>query len=96
MNSYYAIAAALAAGLEGIERGLQPPAPTANAYASSDAAPLAPNLRDATARFLSSAMARKWFGDTFVDHYAATRDWEVRQYEKAVTDWELARYFESI
>jgi glutamine synthetase len=31
-----------------------------------------------------------------VEHYASTREWEVRQYEKAVTDWELARYFESV
>ena len=31
-----------------------------------------------------------------MDHYASTREWEVRQYEKAVTDWELARYFESV
>ena len=41
-------------------------------------------------------MARGWLGDEFVDHYAGTREWEVRQFEKAVTDWELARYFESI
>ena len=45
---------------------------------------------------IGANIARKWFGDDFVDHYAATREWEVRQYEKAVTDWELARYFESI
>jgi glutamine synthetase len=25
-----------------------------------------------------------------------TRDWEVREYDKAVTDWELSRYFEVI
>jgi glutamine synthetase len=31
-----------------------------------------------------------------VEHYVRTREWEVRQYEKAVTDWELKRYFESI
>jgi glutamine synthetase len=41
-------------------------------------------------------MARQWLGDEFVDHYAATREWEVRQFEEAVTDWELARYLESI
>jgi glutamine synthetase len=53
-------------------------------------------LSDAVALFKQSALARKWFGDEFVDHYAATREWEVRMYNKAVTDWELARYFESI
>ena len=34
--------------------------------------------------------------DAFVDHFAASRDWETRQFERAVTDWELARYFEII
>jgi glutamine synthetase len=41
-------------------------------------------------------MARRWFGDEFVDHFAASRDWESRQFERSVTDWELARYFEII
>ena len=32
----------------------------------------------------------------FVDHFAATREWEHRQWQDAVTDWELKRYFEII
>jgi glutamine synthetase len=39
---------------------------------------------------------REILGAPFVDHYVRTRDWEVRQYERAVTDWELRRYFEAI
>ena len=35
-------------------------------------------------------------GEAFVDHYVRTRDWEVRQYERAVTDWETRRYFEAV
>ena len=35
-------------------------------------------------------------GEGFVDHYVRTRDWECRQYERAVTEWELGRYFEAI
>ena len=31
-----------------------------------------------------------------LDHYAATRDWEWRQWLDGVTDWELKRYFEII
>jgi glutamine synthetase len=96
INPYIAMAASLAAGLEGIEQKLTPSAPTTNAYASPTDAPLPRNLADAVNLFRASGMARKWFGDAFVDHYAATREWEVRQFEKAVTDWELARYFESI
>ena len=36
------------------------------------------------------------FGEGFVDHYVRTRDWEVRQSARAVTDWELRRYFEAV
>ena len=46
--------------------------------------------------FRASDIARDWLGDTFVDHFAATRDWESRQWQDAVTDWELKRYFEII
>ncbi len=95
INPYLAIAASLAAGLDGIERELQLPAATVNAY-TGDAPPLPRTLSEATTRFRQSQVARRWLGDDFVEHYAGTRDWESRQFEKAVTDWELARYFESI
>jgi glutamine synthetase len=35
-------------------------------------------------------------GSAFVEHFAATRRWEWRQFGKAVTSWELERYFEII
>ena len=41
-----------------------------------------------------SSVAREILGEEFVDHYIRTRTWEVRQYERAVTTWELERYFE--
>ena len=95
-NPYLVMAASLAAGIEGIERRLEPPAPVANAYADPSAAPLPASLAEAAARLRASSLARKWFGDEFVNHFAGTREWEVRQYQRAVTDWELARYFESV
>jgi len=95
INPYLAMAVSLAAGLDGIERRLAPAPPTVDAYAG-DAPRLPRNLAAATQLFRESAMARRWLGDDFVDHFAATREWEVRQFEKAVTDWELARYFESV
>ena len=53
-------------------------------------------LWDAAQRLKASAAARDLFGDIFVDHYAASREWEERAFRKHVTDWELARYFEII
>jgi glutamine synthetase len=51
---------------------------------------------ETTRIFRDSALARDWFGDEFVDHFAATRDWEWRQWLDAVTDWEMKRYFELV
>ena len=54
------------------------------------------SLGEAAERLKGSAAARELFGDTFVEHYAATREWEEREARKAITDWQLARYFEII
>jgi glutamine synthetase len=95
INPYLCMAANLAAGLWGIENQVEPPAPTSgNGYADSKAPPLPRNLRDAVRLLDASKPVRKILGDDFVDHYVATREWEVRQYERAVTSWELERYFE--
>jgi glutamine synthetase len=53
-------------------------------------------LYAAAERLIESKPARALFGDEFVEHYAATRQWEEREFRKAITDWELARYFEII
>jgi glutamine synthetase len=96
-NPYLALAAAVASGLYGIEHELElrPPV-TGSGYADKEATPLPKNLAEATDGFESSALARELFGDDFVTHFSATRRWEWRQFGKAVTDWELARYFEII
>ena len=98
-NPYLALAAALASGLLGIEKQLQPLPPVqGNAYEQSFPPQLKlPNtLWDAAQRFKASEMAHSAFGTPFVEHYAATREWEERMFRRHVTDWELARYFEII
>ena len=62
----------------------------------NDAEALCHALEEATARLTESRPARELLGHAFVDHFAATRDWECRQFRAAVTDWELRRYFEII
>lgn len=98
-NPYIALAAALGSGLWGIENRVEPsPAVVGNAYAQP-AAPelgLPGTLWEAAQRLRASKEARALFGDAFVDHFAATREWEEREFRKHVTDWELARYFEII
>jgi glutamine synthetase len=97
INPYIAMAATLGAGLWGIERGAEPPAPVeGDASARTELLALPRTLRQATDALAASAPARAILGEAFVDHYVRTRDWECRQYDRAVTDWELARYFESV
>ena len=98
-NPYIVLAAGLAAGLHGMEEKIEPSKPIeGNAYAQKfpKSMALPATLWDAAQRLKGSKMARDWFGDAFVDHYAATREWEEREFRKHVTDWELARYFEII
>jgi glutamine synthetase len=98
MNPYIAMGTMLAAGLYGIEHALElPPVTRGNAYeAVADAKALPRSLGEATERLARSEIAREILGEEFVDHYVRTRQWEVRQYQRAVTDWELKRYFEVV
>lgn len=96
MNAHVTMATLLAAGLYGIERKLEP-APAVRADAADCDAPRLPRcLEEAVERLSRSRAARDLLGDAFVDHYLRTRVWEIRQYQRAVTDWELDRYFEII
>jgi glutamine synthetase len=96
INPHLAIAASLASGLYGIEQRLEPPdLVRGNAY-ETDAPALPRSLDEATRRLSQSAAARELLGEEFVDHYVRTRDWEMRQYQQAVSNWELERYFEII
>lgn len=100
-NPYLTAAANIAAGLDGINNKIEPEAPVeGNAYDLQDDLPerlqLSSNLRDANYAFNRSAVARQYLGDSFVDHFSASRDWEVREYERSVNDWQLKRYFEII
>jgi glutamine synthetase len=97
INPYTAIAASLAAGLWGIENGLTDLPPETRGEAPSSGKEALPrSLREATALLAQSKIARKILGAEFVDHYVRTREWEVRQFEVAVSDWEVKRYFEII
>jgi glutamine synthetase len=97
VNPYLALAAALGSGLYGIEHELELPGPVSGSGYADETAPRLPsNLHEAAARLAGSQAAREIFGAAFVEHYAATREWEWRQSQTAVTSWEMERYFEII
>lgn len=102
-NPYLAAAGTVAAALQGIEEGLQPGDPVAgNAYdledapCSDDERRFPGQLRAATDRFIAAPGPRAMFGDDFVEHFAMSRYWESREYERHVNSWQLERYFEII
>ncbi len=99
INPYIAGAAAIGSGLWGIENKIEPTAPmVGNAYEQDmpEEFSLPATLDEATARLKNSKAAKELFGAEFIDHYARTREWEVLEARKAVTDWQLKRYFEII
>ena len=98
VNPYLAMAAVIAAGLHGVEKGLKLTAPPiTGTNQGADHIPRAPRtLIETTRNFQQSEIARDWLGDSFVDHFAATREWEWRQWQDAVTDWEMKRYLEIV
>jgi glutamine synthetase len=97
-NPYLAMAACLASGLYGVRNKLKLdiPATSGSGYADKSNGTLPANLKEATTAMKSSPVAKELFGDKFVEHFTGTREWEWRQFSKAVTDWELKRYFEII
>lgn len=95
LNPYLAIAAQLAAGMAGIEHKLElEPAFTGNAYKAARARSIPPTLRAATAALRRSKMLRAAFGDDVIDHYVHAAEWEQQDFDRAVTDYEVARGFE--
>lgn len=98
INPYLAVTAALASGLYGIEHRLELPgeAVVGNAYVRADAPQLPRTLQEAAEKMATSKVARDVLGAPFVEHFANSRLWEWRQAQKAVTNWELERYFEII
>lgn len=89
-NPHYAIGAIIGLGMYGIENKLDLPVPplAKGEDTSTKGERLPASLKEATTRFMApESMARKVFGDVFVDHVGGTRQHEIRLWEEAVTDW---------
>ena len=96
-NPYLALACLLGAGLYGIKHELEPSAPMlGNVYDQEvpEGQRFPESFRAGIEAFRASAAARELFGERFVDTYAATRDFQEREFRARVTDQELRRFFE--
>ncbi|MEP2781589.1 MAG: glutamine synthetase family protein [Pseudoruegeria sp.] len=95
LNPYLAQAAMLAAGIKGIEEKMTlASATTGDVYEDAKAADIPQTLRAATETFRNSVFLRDAFGDDVVDHYTRCAQWEQEEFDRVVTDWEIARGFE--
>lgn len=98
-NPYLAFAMCLAAGLDGIERGLEAPPPSAgDCYAETprEAAQFPRTLSEAADRLDRSAAARRVFGAPFVDYFAGSRRREDAVARAHVPEWDVRRYLEVV
>jgi len=95
LNPYLAQAAMLAAGIKGIEDALDlTPATTGDVYEDAKAADIPQTLRAAMETLRNSDFLRAALGVDVVDHYTRAAEWEQEEFDRVVTDWEIARGFE--
>ncbi|MFT5143534.1 MAG: glutamine synthetase [Rhodothermales bacterium] len=95
LNPYLAFAGLIAAGIDGVEKGMDLDDPfVGDAYEDGASEEIPKTLRDATTALDNSAMLRSALGNSVVEHYLHTARWEQMEYDRRVTDWELKRGFE--
>ncbi len=94
LNPYLAAAALIAAGISGIEQRLTLEDPFQGDAYAADTPRIPTTLGEAADRLSGSTLLRTAFGDAVVDHYVRAARWELEEYNRVVTDWEIARGFE--
>ena len=95
LNPYLAQAAMLAAGIKGIEDKMElAPPTTGDIYEAQKAQDIPQTLRAATETLRNSSFLRAAMGDEVIDHYTRCAEWEQEEFDRVVTDWEVARGFE--
>ncbi len=101
-NPYLATAAVLAAGLDGIDRQLDPGEPhnfnhytsTPEELAAKGIRVLPQTLHEALAALEADPLFAEQLGEAFVDEFIRLKRMEWVEYQRHVSDWEVARYLE--
>lgn len=92
-NPYLYLASQIHAGLDGMDRALDPGAPADSPYAA-EALQLPRSLMEAVAEFRTSTFWRERLGDEVVDWLVTLKEAEIARFLGEVTDWEHREYFE--
>ena len=96
VNPYLALAAMIAAGLDGIDRELGSSRPSRATPTRPTSRACRRTLREARDLFAGADLAREAFGEDVVEHYLNNARVELAAFESAVTDWERFRGFERL
>ncbi len=102
-NTYLAFAAMIAAGLDGVEKGLTLSEPVEESLFEMDAARIAEKgirelpgtLGEAIDELERDSVISEALGDHVLSHYVAAKRAEWDEYRTQVTEWELSRYLEA-
>ena len=94
MNPYLAIAAQIAAGIAGIENKLVLVEPAKGDVYQGNTKMIPASLREAKDALSASGMLKSAFGEDVVKHYCRAAEVELEEFDRVVTDWEIARGFE--
>ncbi|MDA9407167.1 glutamine synthetase family protein [Bradyrhizobium sp. CCBAU 45384] len=92
-NPYLYMAAQILAGLDGVDRKLDP-GPSADTPYETKAPLLPKSLRDAVSALKDDPFFREKLGAEFVDYYTHIKNAEIDRFLAEVTDWEHREYFE--
>ena len=94
-NPYLYMASQIYAGLDGIQRKIEPGDPCQdNPYAQADKPMLPRTLMEAVDALSQSTVLRAGFGDQFIDYFLQFKHAEISRFLCHVTDWEHREYFE--
>ena len=96
-NPYFWLAANIAAGLDGIERGAEPPPIVTGDPYTAEGTLLPQSLGEAVDALAASGVYRAAFGDALVDYLVMMKRSEVEIHAQAAdaSAWEMAEYFET-
>jgi glutamine synthetase len=94
LNPYIAIAAVLASGLSGLEQGLDLAAPIQGSAYREGLPQIPKQFAKAITLAQNSTMLREALGAEVMEHCLQAARWELSEYERAITDWEIQRGFE--
>jgi glutamine synthetase len=92
-NPYLVLAALVVSAADGLGRGASAPEPiVGDASERADLPPLPNSLEAALHAFRADEALRNGLGTEFSDYYAVSREWELKAWQQAVTEWERERY----